>query len=457
MVSIVAAALGQEAAPAATAPAASNPADEPQSQTQFLRIVEAKDKFVALEIGARTFGPAEGKPGPSVTLVGTVHIGDRSYYRAVQSLLEEYEVVLYESVKPAGTGGAGGETDEQRVASTRAAMHFVGSLIEAHRGAKAEYPADLAGLEQFAAQEDPRLVGFLRTALVDAWGRRLEYTRLDAETGAAATAPAPDEAPPAAPEYDLVSLGADGQPGGDGANADLRADHDATDPLALMKDDGLQSQLADVLNLEFQLDALSYDGPNWRCSDMAMDELNRRMTARGLDFELLGGTLAGSSLPAKLIKALLGMIRVADTFFEGAIADTFKVAMIEMLGDERLIEQQLDQFGGGFGEVIINDRNQIVIDDLKALIEREPQIKSVAVLYGAGHMPDMVRRLSDQLGYRPAPPEVAPPPPPQAPAVAPAERWLTAIKVDFSKSAVSAAEINRIRFTMRQMMRQQMR
>ena len=37
--------------------------------------------------------------------------------------------------------------------------------------------------------------------------------------------------------------------------------------------------------------------------------------------------------------------------------------------------------GQGFGEVIVQDRNQVAVDDLKKLIEQEPGTKSVAILW----------------------------------------------------------------------------
>lgn len=430
------AAWQDEEAGATMQPASQPSAEAPQPK--FLRVVEVKGKSVALEIASRTFTHSAG--GPSITLVGVAHIGERSFFRALQKSLDQYEVVLYESVKPPGTGGAGGDNDEERIESTQAAMQFVGGLVEAYQRAHQSYPADLNALREFAAAEDARMANFLQVALIDAWGRPLRY-ECAAPLGPVASQP---HSPP---PYTLVSLGADGQAGGDGASADLRlADQPSPDAFALSKDDGLQSQLADALGLEFQLDALSYDNPNWRCSDMAMDEVSRRLASRGLDFELIGGTLAGSSLPAMVIKVVLGMIRFADTFLEGAIADSFKVLMIEMLGDETMVEKSMEQLGPGFGEVIINDRNQVVIDDLKAMMAREPQIKRVAVLYGAGHMPDLTERVIQQLGYAPAVIDDQPD-----------EQWLTAIKVDYSKSAVSPLELERLRHTFKQMMKQQFR
>jgi hypothetical protein len=402
------------------------PAAAPQP---FLRVVEDKGKSISLEIASHDFIRADGT-GPKVGLIGVAHIADVSFYEAIAKLLDEYTVVLYESVKPEGTGGARGETHEERVASTRAALGFVGSVIESYRIKYSTYPKDVESFEKFAAERDARMLKLLKVAMIDAWSRTLSYEPINNQGGNTIG-------------YRLRSFGADGKDGGEGADADLDVfEEGAPQPLALSADDGLQRQLADALGLQFQLTSLPYEKENWRCSDMAMDEVNRRLTAKGLDFSLMGDTLDGTSLPATLIKILLGLIKMADTFTEGAVTDTFKVVMIEVLGDPSVMDQGLAQLGAGFGEVIINDRNQVVIDDLKTLIETEPQVKSVAILYGAGHMPDLVNRLDQQLGYQRLPSE---------------ERWIGAMSVNLSDSKVSPETVHMIRKMIKQSMRQQLR
>jgi len=406
----------------------------------YLRVLEDKGKSIALEIASRTYEPTDGT-GPTVTLVGVVHIGDRPFYRNLEKMLADFDVVLYESVKPAGTGGAGGDTPEQRVQTTKEAMKFVGGLIEAYRQQHDGYPASAEELQSFAAKQDPRLRDFLTVAMIDAWGQPLVYERMAAKVEASESTLTPS--PVKERGYSLMSLAADGKLGGADENADVTLSEQPV-PAAteLNKDDNLQVQLAEALSLEFQLEAMDYDRPNFRCSDMAVDEVDRRLQAKGLDFGLIGGTLAGSSLPAKMVGLLLGFMKMADAMLEGAIADTFKVVMIEILADPRIMDQGLAQLGKGFGDVIINDRNQVVIDDLKNIIANEPQTKSIAVFYGAGHMNDMVERLETQLGYRQAP-------------GAENDRWLTAISVDYSASAVSASDINRIRMMIKQTLHQQ--
>jgi hypothetical protein len=103
-----------EEAPVKEAPAKEAPAAE---SPRFMRSVEKPGRSIALEIAARTF--VSSAPGaPSIVLVGVSHVGEHKLYAGLQSLLDGHDVVLYESVKPPGTGGAGGVDDKERAAST---------------------------------------------------------------------------------------------------------------------------------------------------------------------------------------------------------------------------------------------------------------------------------------------------------------------------------------------------
>ncbi len=416
-------AAGPAVGVAQTTDADGNP---PESSTsKFMRVVEDAGDSIALEIASKRYVRLQ-EEGPTVWLVGVAHVAEASFFEAVGALLDDCDVVLYESVGPPGSGGAGGETPAQRRASTKTAMQFVMGLIEWHHVRRQRYPDDLDELARFAAREDPRLGRWVQAAMIDAWGSPLRYQ--------------PRETEDAAPGFELVSLGADGKLGGDDAAADIRLiEKQRPGAAGIAKDDALQGELAKALGLAFQIDSLRYDEPNWRGSDMAADQLERALKKRGIDFAPIEGTLAGSSITAKFIKFALRFMSMLDRFLEGGITDTVKVAMIDMLGDERVVEQSLAQLGPGFAEVIVGQRNQIAIDDLRAIIENEPNVNSVAILYGAAHMRDLAERLTDQLGYQPAD-----------------ERWLTGLEVNMADSVVPAAELNRMRRLLKDAMRAQM-
>jgi hypothetical protein len=411
------------------APAVGRPVEDvtpkkeaPEEAGQFMRRVEEPGRSMALEVAARTF--VRSSPGAArIVLVGVSHIGERQMYEGLQELLDGHDVVLYESVKPAGTGGAGGADDAERVESSRAAMHFVAAVLAVHHDAKQRYPEGLDELAAFAAAADPRLAAWLADARTDAWGGAVAY-RLEADGR----------------RFVLTSLGSDRQPGGAGVSADLIVTSETgVEPLGLdAGEDNLQAELARALGLDFQLDAIDYDRPNFRSSDMAMDELVRALEARGVDFAPLSGSLTGSSLVGRLAVFALRVIRLLDDFFfERAIADASKVLLIDLFSDEAVLEQSMLQVGRGFMDVIIGERNQVVVDDVKAILANEPEVESIAILYGAAHMPDLARRLDEQLGYRPA-----------------GAKWFTAFRVNLAGSALSPQQLASLRNMIRQQLKQ---
>jgi hypothetical protein len=420
---------------AASLPALATAALREVKTASYLRVVEEPGRSVALEVASRPFVPAGGA-GPRVSLVGVAHIGDRQFYRDLQRHLDAHDLVLYESVLPPGARGPGGETDEQRAESTLAAMQFIASLVASARAHGGAYPASLEELADVLGPRDARLAGWLVKASVDAWGGPVRYELEEvAREGGGPGVPAG--------AFRLTSLGADGQEGGAGAGSDLLVTSADGVPAYEANDyTRLQTSLARALGLEFQLDAIEYGGAGWQPSDMAMDEIDRALEARGVDVDLAAGMLMGD-FPEGVIRFLLGAIRMLDALLGGAIADTCKVLIIEMLGDERVIEQSLDQLGPGFAEVIVGMRNQVVIDDLRARLQAGQPPRSVAIFYGAAHMGDLEKRLKEQLGYVPADGGSG------------TVTWHRAMGVDLRTSSVSPEQLQQLRAAVRQMMKLQ--
>jgi hypothetical protein len=72
--------------------------------TKFLRIKrDKKDTPTAMETAIVRYVPASGEGGVTVDLVAAVHVGDRSYYDALNKQFDKYDVVLYELVAQEGT------------------------------------------------------------------------------------------------------------------------------------------------------------------------------------------------------------------------------------------------------------------------------------------------------------------------------------------------------------------
>ena len=80
---------------------------------------------------------------------------------------------------------------------------------------------------------------------------------------------------------------------------------------------------------------------------------------------MLEGTLDGGSLPARVVKIMLSIVRFADRLSGGAAATSMKVMLVEMLGDESVIEASLGQVDPALEQVIVGERNRRVMDDLE--------------------------------------------------------------------------------------------
>lgn len=104
-----------------------------------------------------------------------------------------------------------GRPDEARVTVAQSDIRAVGSALELYRLDNRTYPTTTQGLQALAvrptAPPEPRnwvAGGYLTAVPIDPWGNDYIYVSPGANGG-----------------FDLMSLGADGAPGGEGVAADL--------------------------------------------------------------------------------------------------------------------------------------------------------------------------------------------------------------------------------------------
>ncbi len=198
----------------------------------------------------------------------------------------------------------------------------------------------------------------------------------------------------------------------------------------------MQSALAKSLGLVFQLDAVNYDRPNFINSDLSILEIQRLMLndrdavpappgVKGRSdpsFDFLLQIMDGSSFIGGLFK--LGIEYIGTSPQLQAVS---KLTLIETLGQ---IKGDFSQMRGlppdmqRLVKILIEARNQRVVDDLKTEFSSVPRSGSIAVFYGTGHMEDMEKRVIRELNYR-----------------SDGEIWLTAFSVDVRKTGLSATEL----------------
>ncbi len=401
----------------------------------YIRVKEENGgDTVVLEVASRRFEP-DAPTKPVVHLAGAVHIADRAFYDALQEFLDAQPVVLFEGVKPPGAGAEahdGVMDDADRIKTTERRLRFLAIATEKYRAEHDDYPRTLAELESGL---EARIASLVRGSFEDAWGHAITYV-----PAPVVEAPEAREDAPVAParrrgKIDFVSLGADGQEGGEGVAKDLRF----SDQKSLTREEraggeGLQKTMADAFGLVFQLEAMNENGANWRNSDLSIDQVQRRLDEAGANGGMLFSVLEGSSFFGRLAGTLLRMIGSVP---EGRAM--FKVMLAEMLSRADAILGNLPGEMGGLMKVIIEDRNAVVVDDLARIIETEPEVKTVAIIYGAGHLPDLERRLAT-LGYTPA-----------------EDTWRPAIRVSSESEKLPKGSVRQMRPMLKRMVEMQLR
>lgn len=408
--------------------AAAGAAPVQEAESGFIRVVDDQSGLKPrLEAAIRAYEPASGE-GPMVYLVTAIHIGDATFYQELQSFLDAQDVVLFEGVglNEPGTDARWEQPldDEARAEVSQQRAHWLARRIEEHRQRAGAYPESLLALLEGSPERQRAL---LEPALLDAWGNAFVYSMVEPQQQDGGPVP-----------Y-LVSLGADGALEGEGPAADIIVS--GRFPPAPRSGDGpgrgLQQDIADALGLEFQLAMMNHKAPNWRNSDMSVEQLVNRLSDIGLGGEgdALLGMLGGESFMSKLSGFFLRIIGANPRMRE-----MVKLMLVDMLSQaEEILAMQL----GGMAElmdVLLNDRNDVVVADMKRVLAEEPGVRTLAVIYGGGHLPGVERALLDEMGYQRA-----------------GASWVPAITVDLQSAGYSPAEARMMRTMLKQMLERQLR
>ncbi|MBX3363501.1 MAG: hypothetical protein KF866_01940 [Phycisphaeraceae bacterium] len=398
----------------------------------FSRVIEHDEGLrTTLEMVVRAYQPVHGS-GPTIYLAAAVHIGDETFYTHLQTILNGLDVVLYEGVQPPGQGRDrrwGIEKDDAfRAKVTQARAHFLGVFLEEFRNHHGRYPTSLVELHEGIPQEQRAL---LEPALFDAWGRNFSVSVVEPQLAERRRRGGRDVQSAERPIAYVVSLGADGMLGGEGSAADIFASP-AFPPSAFdagERAQGIQQRLADALHLEFQLVRMDHSLPNWRNSDVGVDEIQRSLSEMGAEGqgEMLFDALGGQGLTGGIARLLVGIVGRSTSMREST-----KAMLVDVLAraDELLPAQE--QMLGPLMEIILDHRNDVVVADLKRVLEDERGVRSIGIIYGAGHLPGIERALIEDLGYAPA-----------------GQRWVPAITADLGKAGMNVRQAKRIRESLR--------
>ncbi len=159
---------------------------------------------------------------------------------------------------------------------------------------------------------------------------------------------------------------------------------------------GLQVGMKAMLELEFQLDCIDYKRKNMVHADMSPEEFADTMKRRnesflGTFFRIMGRGFAEQSKDP----FGSGDLKILAALFAEDRPYRMKLVLAEQFED---MEGQMDLFDGPEGSTIVTERNKKVFQVLDREVKNGK--KKIAVFYGAGHLPDMQRRLTKDFGMK---------------------------------------------------------
>jgi len=169
----------------------------------------------------------------------------------------------------------------------------------------------------------------------------------------------------------------------------------------------VQRKFAEILGLSFQLDEIDYTKPNFVHADMTPSQLMVSMASRGESLPQLLWKLITLSFDPEVQKSVeraglkpntLDNINPLMILIRGPTKEeqlTIRRFMATGLTASDEILKLLDQ---GNGSSIITDRNKVAVDVVKSELAKGKH--SLAIFYGAGHLPNMHERLVRDAGLR---------------------------------------------------------
>jgi hypothetical protein len=176
------------------------------------------------------------------------------------------------------------------------------------------------------------------------------------------------------------------------ANVPRKGDPSGNHPITL-----LQNGMKDVLELEFQLKGIDYSCKNMVHADMSPDQFYEAMQKRGESVMTILVRMMGYAMARQGQES--GEAGGLDWL--AALFDKDRATALKRLLAEQFVESEdlMSAMDGPKGSTLISGRNKVALDVLRKEIASGKN--KIAIFYGAGHMPDFLKRLRDEFGLAP--------------------------------------------------------
>ncbi len=158
----------------------------------------------------------------------------------------------------------------------------------------------------------------------------------------------------------------------------------------------LQGGMQDMLGLEHQLEQINYQKKNFVHADMSPSDFAKSMEDRGETFLSMFFRMMGAGLVEQNRKKNQG---ANASLMMALFSNDRELALRQYLAQQMEdVEGQMSALEGPGGSTLIAGRNEVAFKVLAEQIEAGK--KKIGVFYGAGHLADMDRRLTEEFGLR---------------------------------------------------------
>lgn len=162
----------------------------------------------------------------------------------------------------------------------------------------------------------------------------------------------------------------------------------------------IHNLLDKVLGMEYQTEAIDYKRPNFIHADIDWTQYRDLMDTRGQSLTTIlerAMKAAESGEGPKILTDEAAANDLLQTLMSGLVSGNpadLKRAIAPVLGES---ESLIAHVEGEDGTVLVTERNKVVMNILDREVAKGR--KNLGIFYGAGHLPDLEKRLLE-LGYR---------------------------------------------------------
>ncbi len=184
--------------------------------------------------------------------------------------------------------------------------------------------------------------------------------------------------------------------------------HDVKKGPGAVGDAGIQTTLANALGLKFQLAAIDYRRPSFVNSDLHVPELEKEVKERApadaatqdQTFDQLLGALQGTGAMGGAMTQVIGLLGSSPQMRE--MTKSMLIEVLGQAGELLALTKSASPQLKDLLDVILTQRNEVVMRDLRTQLNKARPADSIAIFYGAAHMDELAQHLRDDLHYAPA-------------------------------------------------------